>query len=91
MVPFTDEELITPVKNLIQKIKPSLALDGGDVIFLTIKDSTVYVQFRGACIDCDSNPNTLQYAIARRLKMDIHPDIEVISVPEGMENDINNL
>ena len=28
MIPFTDEELMTPVENVIDKIRPSLALDG---------------------------------------------------------------
>jgi Fe-S cluster biogenesis protein NfuA len=88
MIPFTDEELMTPVKDLIDKIRPSLALDGGDIAFLTVKNSKVYVQLRGACVGCSSSGNTLQYGVARQLKMHIHPDIEVVNVPIGMENEI---
>jgi Fe-S cluster biogenesis protein NfuA len=28
MIPFSDEELIEPVKHVIDKVRPSLALDG---------------------------------------------------------------
>jgi Fe-S cluster biogenesis protein NfuA len=91
MIPFTDDELVAPVKSLIEKIRPSLALDGGDIVFIAVKNATVYVQLRGACIGCSSSSNTLQYGVARQLKMHIHPDIKVVNVPIGMENDIDNL
>ncbi|MCD6259840.1 MAG: NifU family protein, partial [Helicobacteraceae bacterium] len=44
MIPFSDEELIAPVKSVIDKVRPSLALDGGDIDFITVKNSKVYVQ-----------------------------------------------
>lgn len=91
MIPFTDEELLTPVKNVIDKVRPSLALDGGDIIFITVKNSKVYIQLKGACIGCASSGTTLKYGVERQLKIDIHPDITVINVPIGMENDIDNL
>jgi Fe-S cluster biogenesis protein NfuA len=91
MIPFTDEELMMPVKNVIDKVRPSLALDGGDIEFLTVKNSKVYIQLRGACVGCASSGTTLKYGVERQLKMDIHPDITVINVPLGMENDIDNL
>ncbi len=50
MIPFTDEELMNPVKNVIDKVRPSLALDGGYIEFLTVKNSKVYIQLKGACV-----------------------------------------
>lgn len=91
MIPFTDEELMTPVKNVIEKIRPSLALDGGDIHFITVKNHVVYVQLRGACVGCGSSGNTLKYGVERQLRMDIHPELTVVNVPIGMENDIENL
>lgn len=91
MIPFTDEELMSPVKNVINKVRPSLALDGGDITFITVKNSKVYVQLKGACIGCASSGTTLKYGVERQLKMDIHPELTVINVPIGMENDIENL
>lgn len=91
MIPFTDEELMNPVRTVIDKVRPSLALDGGDIKFITVKNSKVYVQLRGACIGCASSGTTLKYGVERQLKMDIHPELTVINVPLGMENDIDNL
>jgi len=91
MIPFTDEELVNPVKAAIDKIRPSLALDGGDIDFITVKNAKVYVQLKGACIGCASSSSTLKYGIERQLKMDIHPELIVINVPAGMENNLENL
>ncbi|DAB27901.1 MAG TPA: hypothetical protein CFH78_05370 [Sulfurimonas sp. UBA10385] len=91
MIPFTDEELMNPVRNVIEKVRPSLALDGGDIAFITVKNSKVYIQLKGSCIGCASSGTTLKYGVERQLKMDIHPELTVINVPVGMENDIDNL
>ncbi len=91
MIPFTDEELMLPVKNVIDKVRPSLALDGGDISFITVKNSKIYVQLKGACIGCASSDSTLKYGVERQIRMDIHPELCVINVPVGMEHDIENL
>ncbi len=91
MIPFSDEELMNPVMNVIAKVRPSLALDGGDIDFITVKNAKVYVQLKGACIGCSSSGNTLKYGVERQLRMDIHPELCVVNVPVGMENDIDNL
>jgi len=91
MIPFSDEELIEPVKSVIEKVRPSLALDGGDIDFITVKNGKVYVQLKGACIGCSSSGTTLKYGVERQLRMDIHPELTVVNVPFGMENDIDKL
>ena len=91
MIPFSDEELMIPVRSVIDKIRPTLALDGGDIDFITVKNSKIYVQLKGACIGCVSSGNTLKYGVERQLRMDIHPELCVINVPIGMENDIESL
>ncbi len=91
MIPFTDEELITPVISVIDKIRPSLALDGGDIDFITVKNGVVYVQLKGACVGCGSSGNTLKYGVERQLRIDIHPELTVVNVPFGMENQIDQL
>jgi Fe-S cluster biogenesis protein NfuA len=91
MIPFTDEELMEPVRNVIAKVQPSLALDGGDIDFVTVRNGVVYVQLKGACIGCGSSGNTLKYGVERQLRMDIHPELTVVNVPFGMENQIDQL
>ena len=91
MIPFTDEELMAPVRSVINKVRPSLALDGGDIDFLTVRNSKVYIQLKGSCVGYSSSGTTLKYGVERQLKIDIHPEITVINVPFGMENDIDKL
>ena len=86
MIPFSDEDLRPAVQNVIEKIKPSLALDGGDIKLLGIKNAKVYVQLQGACVGCPSSGNTLKYGVERQMRIDIHPEIEVVNIPVGLED-----
>ena len=68
-----------------------LALDGGGMQLLKINNGKVYVQLQGACNGCSSSPQTLKYGIERQLRIDIHPDIEVINIAPGMESELENI
>lgn len=91
MVPFSDEDLYPAVSNVIDKIRPSLALDGGDIKLLGVKSPKVFVQLQGACVGCSSSGNTLKYGVERQLRMDIHPELEVVNVPHGLEGQWNEI
>lgn len=91
MIPFTDEELMQPVHDVIEKVRPSLALDGGDIRLLGVRNGVIYVQLRGACVGCGSAGNTLKYGVERQIRMDIHPDLKVVNLPEGMENQMESV
>lgn len=86
MIPFTDEELLPAVKNSLEKVKPMLALDGGGLELLAIKNGKVLVQLQGACHGCASSGQTLKYGIEKQLRMDIHPEIEVVNIAPGFED-----
>lgn len=80
MLPFSDEELLKPVEKSIDKIRPMLIRDGGNITLLKIENGKVYVRLEGACKGCPSSAQTLKFGIERTLKNDIHPDIEVINL-----------
>jgi len=84
-IPFTDEELLPAVRQCISKIEPMLALDGGSIKLLSVKDHVVYVQLQGACIGCPSSGNTLKYGVEKKIKEDIHQELCVVNVPVGAE------
>lgn len=88
MIPFSDEELRPAVESSLEKVKPMLALDGGGMTLLAIKNGRVFIQLQGACIGCASSDQTLKYGIERQLRIDIHPEIEVINIAPGMEDSI---
>ena len=91
MIPFSDEELLPVVEKSLEKIKPMLALDGGGLTLLGIKEGRIFVQLQGACQGCASSGQTLKYGIERQLRIDIHPDIEVVNILSGMEHEFEAL
>lgn len=91
MIPFSDEELLPVVEKSLEKIKPMLALDGGGLTLLAIKQGRIFVQLQGACQGCASSGQTLKYGVERQLRIDIHPEIEVINVLPGTEAEIEEL
>ena len=87
--PFSDEDLQEPVKNIIiSKIAPMLAKDGGAIQLLQIKEAKVYIQLQGACVGCAASNSTLKFIVEKNLKELIHPDLQIVNVLPGMENDI---
>ena len=91
MIPFTDEELQPAVENVIEKVRPSIKLDGGDIKLIDIQDGAVYVQLQGACVGCASSGTTLKYGVEKQLKEMIHPELTVINVPLGWEDKFDQL
>lgn len=91
MIPFTDEELEPAVKDVIEKVRPSIKLDGGDIELIAIKDGVVYVQLQGACVGCGSSGTTLKFGVEKQLKTLIHPELTVMDVPQGWENKLDQL
>ncbi len=67
----------TKVKEEIEKIRPYLQADGGDVEFVEMDDNVVKVRLKGACAGCPMSTMTLKLGIERKLKESI-PDIEAV-------------
>lgn len=83
MIPFSDEELQEPVATVIERVRPMLLNDGGDIDILGIKEGVVYVRLLGACHGCSASTQTLKYGIERQLKIEIHPELSVVNIPAG--------
>ena len=84
MIPFSDEDLLPAVENSLEKVRPMLAMDGGDIKLLGVKNAKVFVSLAGACVGCAASGNTLKYIVERQLRIDIHPEIEVINITPNM-------
>lgn len=91
MIPFSDEDLFDPVSDSLNKVRPMLQNDGGDMKLLGIKNGVVYVQLVGACHGCPSSGNTLKYGIERQLRIEIHPELSVVNIPLGEDFDIQRV
>ncbi len=65
------------VKILIDKIRPMLQQDGGDVEFVDITDGVVKVRLHGACAGCAMSQITLKEGIEKLLKKEI-PEVKSV-------------
>jgi len=65
------------VKEVLEKVKPSLQADGGDVEFVDIQDGVVRVRLKGACAGCPMSQMTLKMGIERILKDQI-PEVKSV-------------
>ena len=69
------------VKTILNKIRPYLQQDGGDVEFVSIKDGIVYVRMLGACIGCSSIDITVKDGIEALLLEEV-PGVIAVEVVE---------
>jgi Fe-S cluster biogenesis protein NfuA len=65
------------VQKVLDKIRPSLQADGGDVELIDVQDGVVKVRLQGACVGCPMSQMTLKNGIERLLKQEI-PEIKVV-------------
>jgi Fe-S cluster biogenesis protein NfuA len=69
------------VESVLNKIKPSLQADGGDVELVDVsEDGIIKVKLTGACGSCPMSQLTLKMGIERILKEQVPEVKEVISV-----------
>lgn len=65
------------VRKEVEKIRPVLQRDGGDIEFVGIEDKVVKVRLKGACSGCAMATVTLQWTVERNLKS-VFPEIEKV-------------
>ncbi len=69
------------VEEVLNKIKPSLQADGGDVELVEVgEDGIIKVRLTGACGSCPMSQMTLKMGIEKMLKKEIPEVVEVIAV-----------
>jgi len=68
------------VVEVLDRIRPSLMADGGDVELIDVKDGVVSVRFVGACGSCPMSTMTLKHGVERTLKSELPEVKEVVAV-----------
>ena len=57
------EDTVKLIKETLDKVRPFINRDGGDVEFVDFIDGIVYVNMKGACADCIMIDSTLSDGI----------------------------
>lgn len=64
-----DAETVEVIKELLAtRVRPAVAMDGGDIIFRGFKEGTVFLHMQGACSGCPSSTATLKNGIENLLR-----------------------
>ncbi|MDF9823747.1 Fe-S cluster biogenesis protein NfuA [Breznakia sp. PF5-3] len=56
---------------VIEKIRPYIQRDGGDVEFLRYEDGIVYVRMIGACVGCLALDDTIKFGLEAMLQDEV--------------------
>ena len=71
------QEIEQKIKDTIQKIRPYLVADGGDIVLKEITDDLIIkVELQGACGTCPFSLFTLKNGVEQAIKEEV-PDIKV--------------
>jgi Fe-S cluster biogenesis protein NfuA len=70
----------TAVGNAIERMRPLLQSDGGDIELVHVDDRRVLVRLTGACAECPTSHMTL-YAGVERVLRRLDPSFSVELVP----------
>ena len=61
-------EIVDKINEVLDtKIRPAVARDGGDIVFMSFKDGIVKVQLKGSCSGCPSSIMTLKQGVQNLL------------------------
>ncbi len=74
------EEIELQIIALIDKMRPFLISDGGNIEFIKYEDQKVYVRLSGACKDCAMIDITLKDGIEEMIINEIPEVKEVINI-----------
>ncbi len=77
---MSKEEIELQIIALIDKMRPFLISDGGNLEFVKYEDNIVYVRLMGACKDCEMIDITLKDGIEEMIINEIPEVKEVINI-----------
>jgi len=72
-------EIVNKIKAVLDKIRPYLENDGGDVTFKRFENGVVYVSLVGACSNCPMASLTLKEGIENALINEVPEVIKVVN------------
>ena len=73
-----DSDIVQQIKKLLDtRVRPAVAMDGGDIQFDSFEDGVVTLFMRGACSGCPSSTATLKMGIENMLRHYI-PEVQEV-------------
>ncbi len=79
---MSKNEIELKIISILDKLRPFLINDGGNLEFVKYEDNIVYVRLMGACQDCAMMDVTLKDGIEEFIKNEIPEVKEVVNVKD---------
>ncbi len=77
-----NDEIVSQIVELLDtRVRPAVAMDGGDIVFHGFEQGVVYLHMQGACSGCPSSTVTLKMGIENLLRHYVPEVQEVQAVP----------
>ena len=77
-----DSDTVQQIKQLLEtRVRPAVAMDGGDIQFESFEDGIVTLLMKGACSGCPSSTATLKMGIENMLRHYI-PEVQEVRASE---------
>ena len=74
-------------KVLDEKVRPNLALHGGNISVTGLADSVLSVRFLGQCSNCPSAMYTME-GLVREVLMEAFPQLSEVELVSGVSDDL---
>ena len=71
-------ETISKIKIELEKIRPKLIMDVGDIEFVNFKDGILKLRFKGECAHCELSHITMKFAIEKNILEKI-PEVKKVT------------
>ncbi len=87
---FIDKDIYDAVKNNLPSVNEYVSSHGGEITLLGVKDGVVYIELTGACKGCAMSLMTTKMVVQKKLRIHIHPELNVINNDGSPENKVPN-
>jgi Fe-S cluster biogenesis protein NfuA len=85
---MTTKEQEKKIKEIIDKLRPFLINDGGNIEFVKYENGIVYIKMLGACANCHLIDYTLKDGIEAAIQEEVPEVTEVIDIGSIIKEDV---
>ena len=68
------------IKQVLDKLRPFLVSDGGDLEFVKYENNVVYIRMMGACANCGMIDFTLKDGIEAAIQEEVPEVLQVVNI-----------
>lgn len=79
---MSHDESIDAINQVLDSVRPTIQMHGGDIEFVKFDSGIVYVKMHGACVGCPISSYTIKLGVEEALKEKVPGVSQVIALEE---------